>query len=130
MRDQGDRGKRWQVSMSWLSVYVICSVYGLSVVPGRTYLLLIPVLVGTLVIVFLKKASSKKALGASTMFSLVCGFSMRKLVYEPHGATSTVFLFLILIGVIAIIAGYFVYFQEKEGSGAESEDPRPKRGQS
>lgn len=113
MLDQSDGGKRWQVSMSWLSVYVISAVYWLAAVSWHTYFLLIPVLVGILVVVLLKKAASKKALAASSIFSLLLGFLINRFVYEPHGATSAVFLSGIFIFLVAIFAGYFVYFQEE-----------------
>lgn len=112
MRDQSDGGKRWQVSMSWLSVYVISSVYWLAVVSGQKYFLLIPVFVGILVVMLLKKTASKKALAASSTFSLLFGFFIGRFVYEAHGATAAVILSGIFIFLVAIFAGYYVYFQE------------------
>jgi predicted membrane channel-forming protein YqfA (hemolysin III family) len=111
---QNEKSKRRRAGMSWICGYLICSTYALSTVPGYTYLLIIPVVVSIFVFVLLKKAPSKRALAASVAFSLLCGFSIRRLIYEPYGVTSTLLGVTFFIGFVALAVGYYVYFQEAE----------------
>src|SRR5580765_5428763 len=100
MDEQDDKDKRWRLAMGWLCVHLTCSIYGLSLVPGYEYFLLTAILIGVLVIIFLRQLLNKKALALSAAFSLACGFSARKLVYEQNGLTGGVTLLTIFICLV------------------------------
>ena len=103
---------RFRVGMGWLCTYVICAVYGLSLVPGGEPLLLVPALVGVLALRFLKHRS-RQALILSTVFSSALGLALRKMSYEPHGLTGAVAISILLIGILSAAVGLYVFEQER-----------------
>jgi hypothetical protein len=94
---------------SLLCVYIIGGIYGLTVVPGFSYLLLIPVAILVASLFFLRKISSKVSLIISSAISLALG-GLGRIMGE---GMSSVAIYLLMV-VLFICLGCSMYIYENE----------------